>query len=135
MPLWHQVKFPHGEAVFAEIRKLDATHLIIRPAWTDTLNVPRTAIERVCQSPGISLLLHDTFDGNLTAWTKSGDPRAESGRLVLTAGQSVENHLKSPVAAGRVGVTFRSAVTKSRTLTLDLGFERDGKPSARAQSN
>jgi len=127
VPLWHQLRFAHGEVLLAEVRKLDAAHLIVRPTWADSLSVPRTAIERVTQAPGGRLVFLDTFDGELSAWTKVGAPGVEASCLLLTAGQSVETQLKSAVAAGRVAVTFRSAVTKSRTLALELGFERDGK--------
>src|SRR3954470_15872444 len=46
-PLWHQVRLGPGEVLLAQVRSLDATHLHVRPAWADTLAVPRAAVERV----------------------------------------------------------------------------------------
>jgi hypothetical protein len=130
VPLWHQVRFAHGEVLLAEVRKLDATHLHVRPAWTDVIAIPRTAIERVTCAPGWRAVFVDTFDEQLAGWSKTGEPRVEAGQLVLNAAaQALEAKLKSPLVTGRVGITFRSATTKSRTLSLHLGFERDGKPS------
>jgi hypothetical protein len=130
-PLLHQVHFAHGEVLLAEIGKLDDTHLHVRPTWGEGLAIPRTAIERVTQIPGWRLILFETFDGGLSAWAKAGEPRTEGGRLVLNAaGQAVETKLKTPVAAGRVEITFRSQATKTRTLTAELAFARDGKSAA-----
>jgi hypothetical protein len=130
LPLWHQVCFPHGEVLLAEVRKLDANNLHVRPVWADVIAIPRTAIERVTQAAGWQPVFVDPFDGDLSGWTKTDNPRLESGQLVFNAGgQAVEAKLKSPLATGRVGITFRSAISKSRTLSLRLGFERQGKTS------
>jgi hypothetical protein len=130
VPLSHQVRLGPGEILLAEVRSLDATHLHVRPAWAETLAVPRTAIERVTNAPGWRPVLFDTFDGDLTQWTKAGGPRAAGGQLVFDrAGQVVERKWKDSLAAGRVAVGFRSAVTASRRLSLELGFVRDGKPA------
>ncbi|MBO0697166.1 MAG: hypothetical protein J2P46_02115 [Zavarzinella sp.] len=128
--LWHQVRLGPGEVLLAEVRSLDATHLHVRPAWGGALAVPRTAVERVTNAPGWRPVFFDTFDGDLARWTKSGEPRAASGQLVFDrAGQAIEGKWKDSSPAGRVAVGFRSAVTTSRRLSLELGFVRDGKPA------
>ena len=130
-PIWHQVRLANGDVLLAEVRKLDATHLHVQPAWGTMLAIPRTAIERVTNEPGWRPLFFDSFEGDLAAWTKTGEPRIEGGRLVLSAaGQAVEAKLKNALAAGRVGVTFRSKMTKTQRFSLDLAFSRDGKPSS-----
>jgi hypothetical protein len=130
VPIWHQVRLANGETLLAELRKLDATHLHVQPAWGATLAIPRTAIERVGNEPGWRPVFFDSFDNDLANWTKSGEPRIEGGQLVLSAaGQAVEAKLKNALAVGRVGVTFRSTTTKTRRMWLDLAFNRDGKPS------
>jgi hypothetical protein len=130
VPLWHQVRLGHDQVLLAEIHKLDEKGLHVRPAWADTLVIPRTAVERVTHLPGWRPVLVDSFD-SLAGWAKAGEPRAVDGRLVLDrSGQAVEANLRTPLAAGRVGVTFRSAVTTRRRVLLDLGFVRGGKPNA-----
>ena len=130
VPLWHQLHLGHGEVILAEVRKLDATHMHVRPDWAETLAVPRTAVERVSNMPGWRPVLFDAFDDGLASWTKTGEPRTADGQLVLDrARQAVEVGLKPVVVGGRVVVTFRSAVTTSRRVSLELGFERDGKPA------
>jgi len=130
VPLLHQVHFAHGEVLLGEISNLDNTHLHVRPTWGEGLAIPRSAIERVTQVPGWRLLLFDTFDGDLAAWAKTGEPRTDRGRLILkAAGEAVEAKPGKPLTAGRVDITFQSAVTKTRTLGLELVFARGGKPA------
>src|SRR5262245_7485653 len=130
VPLWHQVRLGPGEVVLAEIRSLDPTHLDVRPAWAATLAVPRTAIERVGNAPGWRPVLFDSFDGDLARWTKTGEPRTADGRLIFDrAGRAVEGMWKGPLAARRVAVGLRSAVTAARRLTLGLAFVRDRRPA------
>jgi len=127
--LWHQVRLEHGEVLHGEVRALDETHLIVRTAWAERVAVPRAAVERV-GFPGGRPAFFDSFDGPPTDWTTAGDPRVADGRLVFAkSGQSAETGLKPAVAAGRVGVTFRGAVTTARRLNLELGFVEGGKPA------
>jgi hypothetical protein len=129
-PLFHQVILAHDERLLAEVDKLDDTHVHVHPAWGDRLAIPRTAIERVKQVPGWRLILFDTFDGDLSAWETTGAMRIEGGRLIFNAAdQAVETKVKTPVVAGRVDIVFEASATKTRTLTLELGFARDGKPA------
>src|SRR5215207_9202707 len=129
-PLWHQVRLGPGEVLLAEVRSLDTTQLHVRPAWADSLALPRTVVERVANAPGWRPVFFDPFDGDLARWTRTGEPRTVDGRLVVDrAGQAVEGTWKGPLAAGRVAVGFRSMVTTSRRLTLGLAFVRDGKPA------
>jgi hypothetical protein len=126
--LWHQIHLGHGEIVLAEIRRLDDTALHVRPVWADSVAVPRVAIERVTHLPGWRPVLFDSFDTDLGAWTKTGEPRAEGGRFLFDrAGQGAEAAVK-PVATGRVVVAFHSAVTIARRIRLDLGFVRNDQP-------
>lgn len=123
--LWHLIHLGHGEVVLAEIHRLDDTALHVRPVWADSIAIPRVAIERVTHLPGWRPVLFDSFDAGLGAWTKTGAPRAEGGRLLFDrAGQGVEAAVK-PAAAGRVVVTFHSAITTARRVRLDLRFVRD----------
>jgi hypothetical protein len=125
VPLWHQVHLGHGQVVLAEVRNLDEKSLHARPAWADALVVPRTAVERVTDAPGSRPVLFNRFDAGLGAWTRTGEPRVDGGALIFDrAGQAVGASVKPALAAGRVAVTFRSAVTTSRRVSLDLGFVR-----------
>jgi hypothetical protein len=126
--LWQQVHLGNGEVISAEVRRLDDTNLYVRPAWADVLTIPRTAVERVTHLPGGRPVLFDSFDAGLGMWKATGEPRAEGGRLVFDrSGQAIEAAVK-PVAAGRVVVTFRAAVTTGRRMVLDLGFVHDDRP-------
>ncbi|HJZ89848.1 MAG TPA: hypothetical protein VKE40_03175 [Gemmataceae bacterium] len=126
--LWHQVHLGRGEVVRGEIRRLDDHHLHLRTAWADTLAVPRAAIEGVTFAPGWRPVFFDSFDAGLASWTTAGNPRAAGGQTVFDKdGQAVEVSLKPPVAAGRVGTTFRSATTTARRLTLELEFVDGGQ--------
>lgn len=128
--IWHQVRLANGQVVLAELRKLDATHLHVQPAWGGMVAIPRTAIERVVNEPGWQPVLIDSFDHDLASWKKSGDPRVEGGQLIFNAtGQTVEASLKNALPAGRVGIGFQSKKTKTRRVWLDLGFKNQGKPS------
>jgi hypothetical protein len=130
VPLWHQVRLGPGEVLLAEVRSLDATQLHVRPIWADALAVPRAAIERVANAPGWRPVFFDPFEGDPARWTRTGEPRAAGGRLAFDrAGQAVEGTWKGPLAAGRVAVGFRSAVTASRRLAVELGFVRNGQPA------
>jgi hypothetical protein len=108
VPLWHQVHLGRGQVVLAEVRSLDDKALRVRPAWAEALAVPRAAVEQVTNAPGWRPVRFDTFTG---------------GKLALDAAVP-------PLAAGRVLVTGRPAVTKGRRVSLDLGFVRDGRPAA-----
>lgn len=126
--LWHQIHLSSGEIILAEVRRLDDTALHVRPAWTEGLAVPRAAVERVTHLPGWRPILFDSFDAGLGAWTKTGEPRTDGGRLLFDrAGQGIDAAIRS-MAAGRVAVTFRSAVTTGRRVRLDLGLVRDDRP-------
>jgi hypothetical protein len=128
VPLWHQVHLAHGEVILAEFRKLDDKSAHVRPTWTDALVVPRSMIERVMHLPGWQPVLFDSFDADLGAWKKSGEPRVNGGRLKFDrAGQAVEAAIKPALTGGRVVVAFRSGATESRQVNLDLGFVRDEK--------
>jgi hypothetical protein len=130
VPIWHQVRLANGEILLVEVRKLDAMHLHVQTEWGTVLAIPRTAIERVVHEPCWRPVFFDSFDSDLAAWTKTGEPKTDGGKLVLSAnGQTVEAKLKNVLAAGRVGVTFRSMMTKTRRLWLNLAFIRDGKPA------
>ena len=130
VPLWHQVHLGHGEVILAEVRKLDDTALHVRPAWADTLVVPRAAIEQVTNQPGWRPVRFDSFDGGPGRWATTGGARAEGGKLVFDrVGRAAETTFE-PLAAGRVGVTVRAARTQGRRLSLGLGFVRDGRPAA-----
>jgi hypothetical protein len=125
VPLWHQVHVGHGQVVLADVRKLDEKALHVRPAWAETLVIPRAAVERVTHTPGGRPVLFDPFDAGLGAWAKTGEPRVDGGTLIFDRpGQAVEAAIKPALAAGRVAVTFRSAVTTNRRVSLDLGFVR-----------
>jgi len=126
--IWHQVHLGHGQVVLAEVRRLDDNALHVRTAWAEALAIPRVATERVTHPPGWRPVLFDAFDAGLGIWKQTGEPRTDGGRLVLDrGGQAIEAAVK-PVAVGRVAVTFRSTVTTSRRVRLDLGFARDDRP-------
>jgi hypothetical protein len=129
VPLWHQVRLGNGEVVLAEVRRLDDAALHVRPAWADALTIPRGVVERVTDVPGRRPVLFDSFDAGLGAWTTTGGPRADGGRLTFDrAGQAVEAAVKPAPSSGRLVATFHSAVMGGRTVTLHLGFVRDGQP-------
>lgn len=128
VPLWHQVHLANGEMVLAEVRRLDEKALHVRTAWADDLVVPRTAVERVTHRPGWRPVRFDRFDGGLAGWTTAGGPRTDGERLLFEkGGQTIEAAVAPALAAGWVAVGFRSAVTTSRRVRIDLGFVRDGK--------
>lgn len=129
-PLWHRVQLSNGELFLGEILKLDDKHLHVRTAWANAVRIPRATIDRVGPGPGGRPVFLDIFDGELTAWAKSGQPKVESGQLLLAAGDAVEVGLKSPVTAGRVCLTFQPFKSKSRIVMLELGFVRDGTPAS-----
>src|SRR5262249_11775074 len=60
-------------------------------------------------------------------WTARGGAATGKDGLALAPGQAVEHRLAAPVAAGRVGVNFRTGPTAAGTRWLvELTF--DGKP-------
>jgi hypothetical protein len=128
--LWHQVHLGRGEIVLGEVRRLDDEHLHLRTAWADSLAIPRAVVERITFTPGWRPVFFDSFDTGLASWTTSGSPRAAGGQIVLDKdGQVAETCLKPPVAAGRVGTTFRAAATSARRVTLELEFVVAGQPA------
>lgn len=117
-----RVRLADGEVVLAELVKLDATHLHVRPTWGGPLAVPRAAIDGVAHAPGWQPVAVSTFD-DLAGWAATGDPRAGGGRVAFDrAGQSIARDQKPPLAAGRVSLGFAAARTAARRLTLVLGF-------------
>jgi hypothetical protein len=127
-PLWHQVRLGNGERLLGTLLKLDATQLQIRTSWIDSLAIPRSAVERVTNAPGELPVFFDAFQGDLAAWTRTGNPSIAAGKLSFgRPGQSVASALKTPLAAGQVEIGFESEKTATRRITLDLEFSRDGR--------
>ncbi|HEX3146579.1 MAG TPA: hypothetical protein VHR66_00660, partial [Gemmataceae bacterium] len=122
--LWHQVHFGHGELVQVEIQQVHADRFDLRPAWTNFFDFPRTAIERVTGEPGWQPVVFDAFADGLAQWERSGEPRANGGRLLFNGdGQAIAKEFKLPLDAGRVSVNWQSAKTKTRRVHLILDFQ------------
>jgi hypothetical protein len=124
VPFWHQVHFGHGEVCQAEIRKLDATSLNLRPAWEGSLEVARAAVEHVTHEPAWQPIFFDAFDDGLARWEKSGQPLAKANQVrFVRDGQAIATTFKTPLDAGRIGITWHAEFTKTRRLTLVLAFD------------
>jgi hypothetical protein len=130
-PLWHQVWLARGEVMFAEVRRLDANQLHVRPSWSgDVIAIPRTAIERITHRPGWQPVLFDSFERDLSLWKTNGEPRIDNGKLILDKpGQSIAATVDSQWNAGQIVVGAEFSQTKSRLVHLELVFLRNGKDS------
>jgi hypothetical protein len=99
----------HLSGVFLGLEK---SSLLLRTAWTERLAVPRAALVSLTHPPGWRPILVETFERKPSGWTVQGDPLTKASGLTLDkTGQSLTYSLPSPLAEGRIGVSFREEGT------------------------
>src|SRR5260370_6505128 len=102
----HVVLLRTGERLTGQLLSLDGDTLRLRTAWSDKVDLPRSAIAALTQLPGLLTLFDDDFRGGAKAWTVTGKPAVMGAAVLAEPGQVLTHVLAKPLAAGRVGVNF-----------------------------
>jgi hypothetical protein len=99
-----------GQRLTGKLLALDEKNLTLRTAWSEKLNLPRSALASVAHLPGWRTVFEDDFADGAKAWKRTGEPAfgENEERLVLKEpGQALTYELSAPLETGRVGVNFR----------------------------
>jgi hypothetical protein len=116
-----------------EVAALDGKQLQFRSIWAEAgpVEVPRSAVVALSQPSGWVTRFADDFETGLKAWKLTGTPAlsdrqrvsGKSSLRLAAVGQSAEQVLASPLAAGRIGVNFHlPAETAGARWLLEAAF-------------
>src|SRR5262249_41657960 len=116
----HRVWLPGGQTLTGTLLGMNDERLRLRTAWADELTLPRPWVEAVGTRRGYAVVTAEDFEKEPAGWKLSG--AAERAKGAATSGEHglrlagpgrAEYELPDPLAAGRLGVNFRSAETTS----------------------
>ncbi|HZU38310.1 MAG TPA: hypothetical protein VFA18_20465, partial [Gemmataceae bacterium] len=130
----HRVRLQDGQVLTGQLLHLNKEALSLRTAWSEKIELPRSAVAALTQLPGWHTLIEDDFSAGVAAWTVTGTPRVEGGdkkprRVLLdNGGQSLRWKPPTPITAGRVGVVFEemNRPAGARWL-LEMSFQGQGE--------
>src|SRR5260370_34206788 len=88
----HVVLLRTGERLTGQLLSLDGDTLRLRTAWSDKVDLPRSAIAALTQLPGLLTLFDDDFRGGAKACALPGQP-AGKGAAVLAEPRHASPHL------------------------------------------